>query len=271
MFDALGCQGAPPWGALPWTEVDPVVAALAAQQAELSDVLDGLADDAWHAPSRCEGWDVADVVLHLAQTDEMAIASLDGRLDEWRDEIAGDAGPAASVDDGAAMLVARQRGGPVDELRARWKGGAARLVDTLDATNLSNRVTWVAGELSARTLATTRLAETWIHSGDVAHAVGIKLAPTERLWPIARLAWRTLPYAFASAGRSLSGPVAFRLLSPEGEPWDFLPDTPALTAIAGSAEELCAVAARRVEAGATGLKGTGPDAEGVLALVRTYA
>ena len=70
------------------------------------------------------------------------------------------------------------------------------------------RVTWVAGELSARTLATTRLAETWIHTGDVAPAFGSS-SPTVRLWHIARLAWRTLPYAFARPGAT--GPVAFEL------------------------------------------------------------
>jgi uncharacterized protein (TIGR03084 family) len=271
MFGTGECQGPCPGSVRTLAGVDPIVTALAAQQAELSGVLDGLDEDRWHAPSRCDGWDLADVVLHLAQTDEMAIASLEGRLAEWTAEMGRHREAMRSVDAGAAMLVARQRGAPADALLGRWKGGAARLVDTLCATDLSIRVVWVAGELSARTMATTRLAETWIHSGDVAHALGITLVPTDRLRPIARLAWRTLPYAFASAGRSLSGPVAFRLLSPEGEPWDFVPDAAALTTISGRAEELCAVAARRVDAGATGLRGTGPDAEGALALVRTYA
>ena len=79
------------------------------------------------------------------------------------------------------------------------------------------RVTWVAGELSIHTLATTRLAETWIHTGDVADAVDVMLVPTDRLRHIARLAWRTLPYAFGRAGRELSGPVAFELIGPDGE------------------------------------------------------
>ena len=62
--------------------------------------------------------------------------------------------------------------------------------------DLSTRVRWVAGDLSARTLATTRLAETWIHTGDIASAIGIEPVATDRLRLIARLAWRTLPYAF---------------------------------------------------------------------------
>jgi uncharacterized protein (TIGR03084 family) len=137
--------------------------------------------------------------------------------------------------------------------------------------DLSTRVTWVAGELSARTLTTTRLAETWIHTGDVAGALGVTLTPTDSLRQIARLAWRTLPYAFSSVGRTMAGPVALRLTSPTGDAWDFVPEEPAVTTISGPAVELCAVAARRVDPSSTTLRGEGPDADDVLALIRTYA
>jgi len=251
--------------------VDPIVSALASQQAELSGLLSDLTDAGWRAPTRCAGWDVADVVLHLAQTDEMAVASATGRLADFAAELHEEGLGAGSVDDAAERLVERQRGLPGSELRERWSSGAARLIEVLNAMDLSSRVLWVTGHLSARTLATTRLAETWIHAGDVADAIGLTLPPTDRLQFVARLAWRTLPYAFASAGRAMSGPVAFRLVSPSGEAWDFAPAEPAVTTISGSAAELCAVAARRVAPAATSLHGEGPDGDGVLALIRTYA
>jgi hypothetical protein len=105
----------------------------------------------------------------------------------------------------------------------------------------------------------------------VADAFGVTLPATDRLRLIARLAWRTLPYAFSSAGRTMTGPVAFRLVAPDGGSWDFVPEEPPLTTITGPAVELCDVAARRVEASATSLRGEGPDSDDVLALVRTYA
>ena len=117
---------------------------------------------------------------------------------------------------------------------------------------------------------TTRLSETWIHTNDVADALGVPLAPTERQRHIARLAWRTLPYAFERAGKRLSGPVAFELRGPNGDDWTFTPDAPALTTVRGEGAELCLVAARRLEPSETGLRAEGPDAEDVLALVRTY-
>ena len=241
--------------------MDTIVTALADQQAELSALLVGLDEPGWQRPSRCEGWTVADVVLHLAQTNEMAVASARGRFAEAMSELAGGLAPASSVDDGADLMVARERGMPP------WED----LAKVLRACDPGRRVVWVAGELSARTLATTRLAETWIHTGDVAAAVGRVLIPTDRLWHVARLACRTLPYAFARAGRELTGPVAFELRGPDGGAWDFVPDSLPLTTIRGDGTELCLVAARRVDPRDTRLRGEGPDAAAVLELVRTYA
>src|SRR5258708_1164872 len=157
--------------------MDDVVVALAEQQAELLTVLAGLAAARWRLPTRCEGWDVADVVLNLAQTNELAIGSATGRFAEVAAELAGD-GRAGSIDDGAAMMVERHRGRPMPELMARFTAGVTRLVDLFDTMDLSRRVMWVAGDLSARTLAAPRLAETWIHTGDVAEGVGVTLPAT---------------------------------------------------------------------------------------------
>jgi uncharacterized protein (TIGR03084 family) len=251
--------------------VDALISDLAAQHAELGAILAGLSSPGWHAPTRCPGWDVADVVLHLAQTDRLAVGSATGTYPVVVAELSEGVPVPASIDEAAASMVDAQRGLAHDHLYQQWSSGATRLVDTLAAMDLSTRVTWVAGQLSARTLVSTRLAETWIHTGDVAGALGLTLAPSDRLRPIARLAWRTLPYAFASAGLEMAGPVEFRLISPGGDPWDFVPDERAVTTVRGPAVELCDVAARRVDPAATSLHGRGPDLDSVLALVRTYA
>ena len=60
---------------------EPAYAALAEQHAELRGILESLTPDQWNAPSSCAGWTVSDVVMHLAQTDEIAVASLDGAMD----------------------------------------------------------------------------------------------------------------------------------------------------------------------------------------------
>ncbi|MBN2622964.1 MAG: maleylpyruvate isomerase family mycothiol-dependent enzyme [Acidimicrobiales bacterium] len=251
--------------------MDKVVEAMAAQQDELTSLVAPLDEDGWSTPSRCEGWTVADVVLHLAQTNAMAVASVQGRFDEVVAELTAGTAPAASVDEGAARMVERERGLPSGELLERWRRSAAELVDELGRCDPHRRLVWVAGDLSARTLATTRLAEVWIHTGDVAVPLGHEVVADDRLWHIARLAWRMLPYAFARAGRGLSGPVAFELEAPNGDTWVFAPEEQAVTVVRGPALDLCTVAGQRADAADTELRGDGPDAEAVLGLVRTFA
>ena len=243
---------------------------LADQHTELWSLLDPLDESAWHQPTPCDGWDVADVVLHLHQTDELALASLRGELSPDLAEFIR-AGGDSSVDDAAAASVTRSRGRSGAEIGQQWRESAEQLRSAFVTVDLSERLQWVVGRLSARTLAATRLSECWIHSGDVATALGIELVPTERLRHVARLAWRTLPYAFARANAALAGPVAFELVGPSGAPWNFGVDDDPVTVVTGSGVELCDVAGRRRQPEETALRVTGPDARAVLELVRTYA
>jgi len=157
------------------------------------------------------------------------------------------------------------------EIYGRWRASSATQAEALGACEASTRVRYVAGELSAISLATTRLAETWIHTGDVATGLGREVSAGARLRPIARLAWRTLPYAFARADQSLSGPVALRLTAPDRTIWEFDPDEPAVTTVSGPALDFCLVAARRISPSESALTATGPDGAAVLDLVRTWA
>jgi len=252
--------------------VDEIIEALRAQQRELDDLLSGLDDAQWGLESRCAGWSVADVVLHLAQTDEFALASAEGRLDELAPFV--DTTAESDVDVAAAHAVEQQRGSDPAALHRRWRDSAEALSTRLAECEPGQRLPWLAGELSARTLATTRLSETWIHTGDIASALDVDLPDTDRLWHIARLAWRTIPYAFRRAGRPAPGPVALDLRAPDGSTWSFgdLSGEGEPTAIVrGPAVEFCLVAARRVDSARTSLSAEGADGAAVLELARTYA
>jgi uncharacterized protein (TIGR03084 family) len=252
--------------------VDDLLTALAAQHAELADLVDGCSDDDWARPTRCAGWDVAAVLLHLAQTDEMATASARAELEPLADGLMGRLeDQTVSVDDAAAWQVEVERAAGGAAIRRRWHTASQEMRDALGAADPHERVTWVTNQLSVHTLTATRLSECWIHTGDIASALDVDLAPTDRLRFVARLAWRTLPYAFARAETAMHGPVALDLVGPDGEQWRFDPDTEPRSTIRGSAVEFCDVAARRVEPDDTDLVGEGPDARAVLRLVRTYA
>lgn len=252
-----------------WAEL---LSALHAQHVELGGIVDGCSAGDWEKPTRCEGWDVAAVLLHLAQTDELAVESANGALDGFEGGFLGASErQEVTVDDAAAAQVDIQRAAGGDAIQKRWHDASTTMRAAFDAGDPHRRVTWVSGLLSLQTLAATRLSECWIHTGDIADGLGVEVPPTDRLRFIARLAWRTLPYAFMRDERALTGPVAMYLTGPNGDDWRFEPDEPAVTTIRGSAVEFCDVAARRIDAGATALSGDGPDAADVLRLVRTYA
>ena len=252
--------------------MDDLLSALAAQHTELAGIIDLCTDADWERPTRCVGWDVASVLLHLAQTDEFAIASARGELDGHPDGVLGSRErQTITVDDAAAAQVAGDRATGGDAIRRRWHDASREMQATFAAGDPHVRVTWVAGQLSLHTLAATRLSECWIHTDDIAAALGHPVEPTDRLQHIARLAWRTLPYAFQRADTPMAGPVALELAGPNGEAWRFEPDETPVTTIRGPAVDFCEVAARRADPSTTGLRGDGPDVAAVLQLVRTYA
>jgi uncharacterized protein (TIGR03084 family) len=249
-----------------------IIDALREQDQELLSMVRGLAEDQLALPSACEGWSISDVLLHLAQTNEMAAASasrqMAGVAAGWENSVNR---VRTDVDDIVADAVERERGARGTEILARWVRSADDMVDALDACDPAARVQWVAGDMAPRTLATTRLAETWIHTGDVCIGLGIAQPKSDRIWHIARLVHRTLPYSFLRAGCEPTGRVRFELTSPTDERvWCFGEDD-AETFITGAAVDLCHVAGQRANARETSLQGAGPDAATVLRVMRTFA
>ncbi|MEY2426771.1 MAG: hypothetical protein QOI61_2343, partial [Actinomycetota bacterium] len=90
--------------------MEEILAALAEQQAELDGLINPIDDAAWASASRCDGWTVSDVVLHLAQTNEMALASLQHRMQPFLEDMLRGLPPSANVDDGAGAMVDKERG-----------------------------------------------------------------------------------------------------------------------------------------------------------------
>jgi uncharacterized protein (TIGR03084 family) len=240
-----------------------VIDALAAQHSELEGMVGDLPDSGWQRDTRCPGWTVADVVLHLAQTEEMVQASVGG--------VAGalgwDAAGGETVDERAEQAVRAERTAP-KEVFERWRSARVAAVAALRGADPGQPLRWVAGVMKPASLATTRLAEHWTHGLDITGPLGIEFPDTGRLRHVAWLAHRTLPYAFQLAGLP---PVAVRceLTAPEG-PWEFGP-ADAESMITGPGGDFCRVAAQRMDAADSALKATGPHGATALRLLRTYA
>lgn len=228
----------------------------------LEAILAGLDDDAWLAPSAAKGWTVRDVVVHLAQTEEGAVATLAAPATEWttRDR---------PLDDVIDERVAADDAPPA-EVFARWKAARRASVDAFRRADPTTTVSWAAAPLKPMTLATTRLAEHWAHALDICEPLGIELPDTDRLRHIAWLGHATLPYAMRLAGLEPID-VHCALDAPDGDDvWTFGPDT-AAARVRGAAGAFCRVGARRLAATESGLVVSGAGAAAALEVLRNYA
>jgi len=237
---------------------------LRAEQDRLEAILLALDEPAWTCPSAAPGWSVADVVLHLAITEEAVLATL----------AAGDA--AAQMDSGSPGIdqvmddmVRAQKGAEPSAIFERWREARLRAVEALAVADPARPLAWAAAPLRPVTLATTRLAEHWAHGLDITEPLGIAWEDTARLRHVAWLAHRSLPYAFSLAGLSTVD-VQFVLDGPDKDTWIFGSDE-SQSQVSGPAGDLCRVATQRMPADKSALSTTGPHGATALALVRTYA
>jgi uncharacterized protein (TIGR03084 family) len=240
-----------------------VVDDFVAEAVRLQGILGLLTPAQWQAESGADGWSVADVVLHLAQSDESVVASATGAGDR------GLVGAAGTVDDYAAAMVAAERTAP-DLVFARWREARDAAVAALRDADPGRPLPWVSGPVKPATLTTTRLAEYWAHGLDITEPLGIDFPDTDRLRHIAWLAHRTLPYALQRAGQP-PAEVRCSLTAPDGSAtWTFGSDE-AESEISGPAAAFCRVAAQRLDPEGSGLRASGPHGAAALRVVRTYA
>jgi uncharacterized protein (TIGR03084 family) len=238
---------------------------LAAEEERLEKILIGLDEAQWASASAADGWTIADVVLHLAQSEEAAAATAThGTLRGGLGVVAGE-----TMDARADAAVRAERAAPA-EVFARWQRARQAALAAMRDADPDLAVQWMVGTIKPATLATTRLAEHWAHGLDIAGPLGADFPDTDRLKHIAWLAHRTLPYALSLAGQP-AAQVRCELTAPDGEQvWRFGP-ADAESAITGTAGEFCRIAAQRLDPARSGLQASGPHGAAALRLVRTYA
>jgi uncharacterized protein (TIGR03084 family) len=207
---------------------------LVAEQDRLETILSGLGPDAWQTASGADGWAVADVVLHLAQTEEAVVASASGKVDGlvcWGTE-------AGTLDDAMNRMVSAERSTPTEAFQ-RWRAARHQAVTALRQADPQTPIQWAATPLRPSTLATTRLAEHWAHGLDITGPLGIPFPDTDRLRYIAWLAHSTLPFAFTVAGQEPHD-VLCELTAPDGTTLRYGPSD-ADSTITGSLGAFCRV------------------------------
>ena len=244
-----------------------VLADLAAESAEVDGLVAPLEAPDWGRPTPAEGWTIAHQIGHLTWTDRKSLIAVTAP-DEFPAEIekAVSAG-AAFVDLGAEELALI----PPEELLTQWREGRAALAAALDSLPAGVKIPWYGPPMSAASMASARIMETWAHGQDVADALDVVRVPTGRLWQIARFGVRTRDFAFKLHGLA-PPPEDFRieLTAPDGGRWEFGPED-ASQRLTGSGLDFCLVVTQRRNRMDTDLRVEGDDADQWLDIAQAFA
>jgi uncharacterized protein (TIGR03084 family) len=240
---------------------------LAAESAALDAVVAELEDTAWLGPTPAEGWTVAHQIAHLAWTDTQALLAATDP-EGFRRTVA-EAGPqlGTHVDDAAAA-------GATDEptrLLARWRGGRAALTEALAALPEGAKLPWFGPPMSAASMATARLMETWAHGLAVTDGLRQPPSTSGRLRHVAHIGVRTRDFAFLQHGLPVPAePFRVELAAPDGSTWSWGPED-AAQRVTGPALDFCQRVTQRRHRADLALAATGADADRWLDLAQAFA
>ena len=249
-------------------ELEPVLADLAAECADLDRLVAELPAESWSLATPATGWTIAHQVAHLAWTEEAAIAAA-LRPDTFPDRI------REALDDFDHFVDKGAQAGaaaPPNEILDRWRRSRSTLADALRATPPGTKLPWYGVPIGAVSMATARIMETWAHGLDVADALGVTREPTDRLRHVAHLGVRTRDFAFAI--RQLPAPTEeFRVevAAPDGRTqWSWGPED-ARQRVTGPALDFCLLVTQRRHRSDLAVTAEGTDADRWLDLAQAFA
>ncbi|MFD8388432.1 TIGR03084 family metal-binding protein [Streptomyces sp. NPDC059680] len=245
----------------------PVIDDLRAESEELDLLVAELSPEQWALQTPAPGWTLAHQIAHLAWTDRSALLAVTdaGAFRALVEKAL--AAPGSFVDEGAeegARLTPA-------ELLSTWREGRTALDRALRNAPPGARFPWYGPPMSAASMATARLMETWAHGLDIADALGVVRPPTDRLKHVVRLGVRTRDFAYTVHG--LTPPAEeFRveLTAPDGTVWAYGPQG-APQRVTGPALDFCLLVTQRAHRADLALTAVGPDADRWLDIAQAFA
>lgn len=245
----------------------PIVADLQAESDDLDALVTPLSAERWASLTPAPGWTIAHQIGHLLWTDRVALTAITDEAGFADALSAAAADPSGFVDAGAADLAAL----PPAELLESWRTTRGHLHEALLAVADGRKLPWFGPPMSAASMATARLMETWAHGLDVADALGVTRPATDRLRSIAHLGVRTRDYAFVVNGLTPPAePFLVELRGPNGDIWSWGPSD-AAQRVSGSAEAFCFLVTQRRALGAVDVRAVGEDAQKWLTIAQAFA
>jgi uncharacterized protein (TIGR03084 family) len=248
-------------------DVAEVLTDLTAEGAELDAMVSTLDDAGWRTPTPAPGWTISHQVAHLAWTDRasvLAATDADGFAEEVSRALDNPTGFVdAATEQGATLEPAH--------LLEVWRRCRTELVDALGAVPAGVKVPWFGPPMSATSMATARLMETWAHGQDVADALGVRRVPTARLRHVAHIGVRTVGFAFTVHDLPVPAePFRVELTGPDGENWTWGAES-APDRITGPALDFCLLVTQRRHPDDLDLTVTGEQAQRWVPIAQVFA
>ncbi|MEU9286349.1 TIGR03084 family metal-binding protein [Streptomyces sp. NPDC048275] len=249
------------------SDPSPVIDDLNRESEEVDLLVRDLEESGWVRPTPAPGWTIAHQIAHLAWTDRsalLAVTDVEAFAKEVEKALAS---PDGFVDEGAQEGA----GLPPATLLADWRSGRKALEDALRAASPETRFPWYGPPMSAVSMATGRLMETWAHGQDVADALGAVRPVTDRLRHVVRIGVRARDFAFGVRG--LEPPdEEFRVevTGPAGEVWTYGPEG-AAQRVTGPALDFCLLVTQRAHRADLAVRAQGHDADRWLDIAQAFA
>lgn len=241
---------------------------LIAEQSELDSVLANLTEEQWNLPlDGCQPWILKDAVNHVAFFDYAAVRLMNHDFNDLCDGL----DKEAEQDEDYIPWAFRKLSGA--EALSWWREERTKMDDMFYAKDPKERIPWAPGmPMSARSLATARMMETWAHSVDIYDALGMEVPCHERIKNVLFLSWQARPFAYAINKMDFDPavPMYLELTLPSGEVWT-KGEPNDVNYIKGDAKAWALLSIRRRNYKDSGLEIVGEEAERYASIVQCYA
>ena len=238
---------------------------LAAEHAELDDLVAGLDEAGWDTPTPAEPWTVRHQIAHLAFFDDCAgVAAFDP------DAFTASLADITDLDEYVNGPLRRSDAQPPSEVLAWWRRARSRMLEAFADLEPARRIPWYGPPMSPASFISARLMETWAHGQDVADGLSLTRPPTDRLLHVAHLGYRARRNSYVARGREMpEGDVRVELTAPSGAEWGFGESDSDV--IRGPALDFCLVVTQRRHPDDTGLAIEGDLAREWMDIAQAFA